>query len=78
MVGVAVPAPLSIVPSEVVHAYDSVPCPLDADPSKVSVKTLQLSSAVAPASAIGACTSSVITTLSLDAQPVTVLVTVKV
>ena len=78
MVGVAVPAPLSIVPSAVVQAYDSVPCPLDADPSKTNVVIAQVSSAVAPASAIGACTSSVITTVSVASQPLSASVMVKV
>src|SRR5210317_2406110 len=38
-------------------------------PDKLSSVTKQVSSAVAPASAIGACTSSVITTVSVSVQP---------
>ena len=76
IVGVAVAAPLSIVPVPVVHAYVNTPCPDEPVPSNTKVVTAQVNSASVPASAVGANMSSVITTSAeVTVQPLSLSVT---
>ena len=61
-----------------VHAYVNAPWPAELVPSKFKVVTAQVNIASVPASAVGANTSSVITTVSTAVQPLSASVIVKV